>query len=99
MQRKKHSCIGKIFEIYNHGIPDLNNNEINSIGEIYDSGEVEPKWDAAAPPTDDELRDKFRWLAREQLPDSRTAELEQMIWHCEALPDAAEILKLLIPGI
>jgi 2-methylcitrate dehydratase PrpD len=68
-------------------------------GEIYDSGEVEPKWDAAAPPTDDELRDKFRWLVREQLPDSRTAEPEQMIWHCEALPDAAEVLKLLIPGI
>lgn len=66
-------------------------------GEIYDSGEVEPKWDAAAPPTDSELREKFRWLVHDQMSQARAHKLEQMIWQCAALPDATEIVKLLIP--
>jgi len=67
-------------------------------GESYDSGEVEPKWEAAAPPTDGELREKFRWLVHDQMSQARADKLEQMIWHCGELSDAAEILKLLIPA-
>jgi 2-methylcitrate dehydratase PrpD len=64
-------------------------------GETFDSGEVEANWEAASPPTDRALQEKFRWLAGEQLPEERAAELEQMIWHCEELPDAGQLLPLI----
>jgi 2-methylcitrate dehydratase PrpD len=69
-----------------------------SSGATYDSGEVKPKWDAAtAPPTDDDLLAKFRWLARTALPESRAATLETALWECDRLADANEITALLTP--
>jgi 2-methylcitrate dehydratase PrpD len=64
-------------------------------GELFDSGEVEADWEATNPPTDQALREKFRWLAGGQLPEKRAAELEQMIWHCEDLPDVERLLALI----
>lgn len=64
-------------------------------GETFDSGEVEANWEATSPPTDEALREKFRWLAGEQLPEERAAELERMIWHCEELPDVDRLLSLI----
>ncbi len=64
-------------------------------GEIYDSGETEAKWDAVAPPTDTELREKFRMLTREQLSDTRADELETAVWNCAGLSDAAPLLALI----
>jgi len=58
-------------------------------GKLFDSGEVEADW------TDQALREKFRWLAAGQLPERRAAELEQMIWHCEDLPDVERLLALI----
>ena len=70
---------------------------IETAGEIHDSGETSAPWDAAAPPTDDELLDKFRWLASEALSPARSAELTDVIWNCAELPDAARINVLLAP--
>ncbi len=64
-------------------------------GETYDSGETEANWDATAPPTDAELRDKFRQLAREQLSDTRADELERAVWSCADLPDSGMLLALM----
>ena len=64
-------------------------------GEIFDSGEVEADWEATRPPTDQALREKFRRLAGEQLPDERAADLEQMVWRCEELPDGNKLLSLI----
>ena len=64
--------------------------------ERYDSGEVEARWDAAAPPSDQELRDKFCWLASEVLVDDRVGELARTLWHCHDLTEAAELLNLII---
>jgi len=64
-------------------------------GETLDSGEARAPWDAGSPPTDDELRDKFRWLAEETLPPARAAELADLIWDCAALPDAGRLVDLL----
>jgi 2-methylcitrate dehydratase PrpD len=64
-------------------------------GELFDSGEVEAKWEAADPPKDQALREKFRWLAAEQLPDERAFDLEQTIWHCEEFPDVDRLLALI----
>ena len=64
-------------------------------GEIFDSGEVEANWEAASPPTDRALQEKFRWLAGEQLSNERAADLEQMIWRCEELTDIDELLSLI----
>lgn len=64
-------------------------------GQVYDSGPVQPTWDADSPPTDDELRAKFRWLAGEMLPEPRVAELERTIWRCSELADARVINQLL----
>jgi 2-methylcitrate dehydratase PrpD len=66
-------------------------------GERYDSGEVEARWNADNPPSDQELRDKFRWSVEAVLPDDRAAELEKTIWRCQDLPDAASLLDLLLP--
>jgi len=66
-------------------------------GERYDSGEVEARWDADNPPSDQELMDKFRWLVEAVLPDDRAAELERMIWQCADLPDATYLLDLILP--
>ena len=62
----------------------------------FDSGEIEPDWEASKPPSDPALREKFRRLAGEQLPDQRAADLEQMLWHCEALPDVAKLFSLIM---
>ena len=66
-------------------------------GAIFDSGEVCPRWDITTPPTDAELREKFRWLAHSSLSESRTIALEEMIWQCADLPNAASLITLLAP--
>jgi 2-methylcitrate dehydratase PrpD len=63
-------------------------------GNLYDSGETQPDWEADSPPTDSALREKFRCLSREQLPQERAAELEQIVWRCEELPDIHKLLPL-----
>ena len=65
-------------------------------GKRYDSGEVEARWDADNPPSDEELKDKFRRLVQEVLPYDRAAELETMIWQCADLPDASYLLDLIL---
>jgi 2-methylcitrate dehydratase PrpD len=64
-------------------------------GRLLDSGDVEPNWEASDPPTDQELREKFRRLAGERLPGDRVAELERIIWRCEELPDLNKLLSLI----
>jgi len=63
-------------------------------GSLFDSGEFEADWEASRPPSDLELREKFRRLSGEQLPGERAAELEQLLWHCEGLPDLGKLLTL-----
>ena len=64
-------------------------------GSLIDSGEFEADWEASSPPSDSDLRDKFQRLANEQLPGERAAELEQIVWHCEKLPDLDKLLTLI----
>ena len=64
-------------------------------GNIFDSGEFEADWEASNPPSDPELREKFRRLTGQQLPDERAAELEQLVWSCEELPDLGKLLTLI----
>ena len=61
-------------------------------GERYDSGEVEARWGADEPPSDEELINKFHWLVQDVLPHDRAAELEKTIWQCPELPDASGLL-------
>jgi 2-methylcitrate dehydratase PrpD len=70
-------------------------------GAILDAGAVRAMWDEA-PPTDDELRAKFRWLAGtpcggDSLSEERAAALEEAVWHCAELPDAARLVEVLAP--
>jgi 2-methylcitrate dehydratase PrpD len=65
-------------------------------GERYDAGEVEARWDADNPPSDEELKDKFRWLVKAVLPGNRADELEKMIWQCPDLPDAKSLLDVIL---
>jgi 2-methylcitrate dehydratase PrpD len=66
-----------------------------SDGRLLDSGPVEAPWGAEAPPTDAELRQKFRWLAEGALSASRMADLETTIWRCADSADAAGLVTLL----
>ena len=63
-------------------------------GNLFNSGKVGPNWEAGKPPSDLELRENFRRLSCEQLPDERAAELEQLVWRCEELPDIIGLLAL-----
>ena len=64
-------------------------------GVAHESPETIAPWDAAAPPTDDELIEKFRWLAGECLPPDRAAALLDTIWTIADAPDASAIATLL----
>ena len=68
-------------------------------GNLFDSGEVEPNWEASDPASDLELIEKFRRLSREQLPDDRSAELEQLVWDCDKLPDIIKLLSLVTRSV
>lgn len=65
-------------------------------GAVYASETCEARWNAMEPPTDEELRLKFRWLAHESLTESAVATLETAIWQCGELPDSRMLLTLLI---
>jgi len=70
-------------------------------GQIFESDTVESPWDKSEiqqphQPPDQELREKFHWLVSGSLPESRATELEDKIWHCDALPDAVTFTNLLI---
>ncbi|MEZ4725978.1 MAG: MmgE/PrpD family protein [Caldilineaceae bacterium] len=64
-------------------------------GRRYVSPATEARWDGADPPTDEDLRAKFRWLAAESLPAAVAADLEHAIWHCAAAPTVDQFVKLL----
>jgi 2-methylcitrate dehydratase PrpD len=64
-------------------------------GNSFDSGIVEASWGEDDPPSDAELREKYRWLAGRQLPEARSAELESLIWGCSDLPDATVLSRQL----
>ena len=50
-------------------------------GEVYDSGTVSAKWDVStAPPTDEELLEKFHWLAGDAAGETRSNRLQDAIW-------------------
>ena len=68
-----------------------------SAGEVFDSGEAVALWDGPGLPSDNELRQKYRWLAGDVLPPERTDALEHSAWNCADLPDAAALLSLLAP--
>lgn len=84
-------------EIYNQQFPAqrLARVEIETEdGRCLNSGEFEANWEASRPPSDLELREKYRRIAGEQLPQERVAELEQHVWHCEELPEMGKLLTL-----
>jgi 2-methylcitrate dehydratase PrpD len=68
-------------------------------GTVFDSGEVHARWDAADPPSDEELIAKFRWLAGEKLSAARVDELLDIVWNCADLTDVGRLGALLaMPG-
>lgn len=64
-------------------------------GSLFNSGEVEANWGADDPPSDDELREKFRWLAFTCLSRERGIEIEEKIWQVAELPDIRILCQLL----
>ena len=66
-------------------------------GTVLDSGEVAAPWDASAPPTDEDLIEKLRWLADGCLSTSRTDEIIDVIWNCADIADAGQLITLLSP--
>lgn len=64
-------------------------------GVHYASPATEARWNSTDPPTDDELRAKFRWLATELLPPAAVATLENALWYCSEAPDIQILAKAL----
>jgi len=63
-------------------------------GRTVDSGVVAPRW-GVTPPTEEELRQKFRWLASYTLPEECIHALETIIWKVEELEDVSSLTTLL----
>jgi 2-methylcitrate dehydratase PrpD len=66
-------------------------------GAVLDSGEVTAPWDAESPPTDEDLIEKFHWLAGERVSTRRVNELVDAVWNCADLADAGQLIALLAP--
>jgi len=64
-------------------------------GVVLDSGEVHATWDAGAPPTDEELSEKFRWLVSDSVPATRVDELLDIVWHCADVTNIGRLSALL----
>lgn len=64
-------------------------------GTILDSGYQTPSWDSTDPPSDEELLEKFRWLARTGLSDQAADSVEKLLWNCDELTDASVIASAL----
>ena len=64
-------------------------------GDVLDSGETNARWDAATPPTDEELIEKFRWLAGDRVSVARADELVDVIWNCADMSDVGQLVDLL----
>src|SRR5262249_41657032 len=63
-------------------------------GRSFEARDVEPLWDAGAPPSDGALAEKFRWLAQ-KFPSEPALSLERTILGCAALDDVGQLLELL----
>ncbi|MCA9930783.1 MAG: MmgE/PrpD family protein [Anaerolineales bacterium] len=68
-------------------------------GTVLQSDEHQPGWDADVPPTDEELREKFRWLAGELLEDRRVVAMETAVWQLSESPDVTSLVTLLAAPI
>ncbi len=68
-------------------------------GDIFDSGQVRSPWNTSNPPTEADLRKKFRGLVTTVLPQPRAGALEEAVWHCAELSKASSLLALLTPGL
>lgn len=64
-------------------------------GDCYASAATEARWNAADPPSDDELLTKFRWLAAETVSAQTALALEDALWHCAEVSDLAYLTALL----
>ena len=64
-------------------------------GSIFNSGDVEPVWEASRPPADSDLREKFKRLSREQLAEDCASELELLLWDCAKLNVLGRLLTLM----
>jgi len=64
-------------------------------GVVFDSDEVQAPWDAADPPTDEALIEKFRWLASDSLSAKRADELLDIVWNCAEVTDVGRLSALL----
>jgi 2-methylcitrate dehydratase PrpD len=64
-------------------------------GTELDSGDVQARWDGSAPPSDDELREKFRWLAGESVSEERATAIRDLVWNCAEFDDAGRLVDLL----
>lgn len=89
-------------ELYNGRFPAQRFARVEVVlddGTVFQSGEHQPGWDADAPPTDEELRHKFRWLAGEGLAGDRVEELETAVWKLSEQPATDHLIKLMAAPI
>jgi 2-methylcitrate dehydratase PrpD len=65
-------------------------------GRRLDSGKMGPKWDGDEPPSDEELLEKFRWLAGTRLPEERVKTLIGLVWESERLGAVVELERAVV---
>jgi 2-methylcitrate dehydratase PrpD len=64
-------------------------------GQVLTSPDTEATWEPSDPPTDEELQEKFRWLAATHFSEPEINLLESSIWNCADLPDCQELVQSL----
>jgi 2-methylcitrate dehydratase PrpD len=66
-------------------------------GATFSAGDVRAPWDGIEPPSDNELLDKFRWLASETVSAKRAETAFDRIWNCADLSSVEPLLDVLSP--
>lgn len=85
-------------DVYNGRFPAQRFAHVNittTDGRKYHSGEFEAGWDAHDAPTDEQMLEKFRWLAGDILPSERANQLEEALWNCAKLNDVSQLAEAL----
>lgn len=62
-------------------------------GRRLDSGVVRPRWDGTDPPGDEDLLEKFRWLAGTRLDEERVEALLELVWEIDSWGTGGELAR------
>ncbi len=63
-------------------------------GRVLESEPTQTRWEPNQPPSDMEIREKYRWLSG-SFHKPETQRIEELVWNCQELEDVGEVVELM----